>query len=52
MASAGLHNSEIARRIGITAGSVKWYMQQTFDKIGIRKYAGVLNRARAMDLLA
>jgi LuxR family maltose regulon positive regulatory protein len=51
MANVGLQNSEIARRIGMTEGSVKWYMQQIFNKIGIRKRTGALERARAMGLL-
>jgi LuxR family maltose regulon positive regulatory protein len=51
MANAGLQNGEIARRIGMTEGSVKWYMQQIFNKIGVRKRAGALERARAMGLL-
>jgi LuxR family maltose regulon positive regulatory protein len=52
MASAGLQNREIARRIGMTEGSVKWYMQQIFNKIGVRKRAGALERARSLGLLA
>jgi LuxR family maltose regulon positive regulatory protein len=52
MAGAGLRNREIAQRVGMTEGSVKWYMQQIFNKIGIRKRAGALERARAMGLLA
>jgi LuxR family transcriptional regulator, maltose regulon positive regulatory protein len=51
MAGAGLQNREIAQRIGTTEGSVKWYMQQIFDKIGIRKRAGALDRARALGLV-
>lgn len=52
MASAGLQNREIAQRMGMTEGSVKWYMQQIFNKIGIRRRAGALNRARSLGLLA
>ncbi|MDB5567480.1 MAG: hypothetical protein JWP84_4046 [Tardiphaga sp.] len=51
MASAGLQNREIAQRIGMTEGSVKWYMQQIFNKIGIRKRAGALDRARTLGLV-
>ena len=51
MASAGLLNREIAHRIGMTEGSVKWYMQQIFNKIGVRRRAGALDRARALGLL-
>lgn len=51
MASAGLQNREIAQRVGMTEGSVKWYMQQIFNKIGIRKRAGSLERARSLGLI-
>jgi LuxR family maltose regulon positive regulatory protein len=51
MASAGLQNREIAVRVGMTEGSVKWYMQQIFNKIGIRKRAGSLERARSLGLI-
>ena len=51
MASAGLLNREIAHRVGMTEGSVKWYMQQIFNKIGVRRRAGALDRARALGLL-
>jgi LuxR family maltose regulon positive regulatory protein len=51
MASAGLQNREIAQRIGMTEGSVKWYMQQIFNKIGVRKRAGALERAKSMRLV-
>ena len=51
MASAGLLNREIAQRMGMTEGSVKWYMQQIFNKIGVRRRAGALDRARTLGLL-
>lgn len=51
MASAGLLNREIAHRMGMTEGSVKWYMQQIFNKIGMRRRAGALDRARSLGLL-
>lgn len=51
MASAGLQNREIAQRVGMTEGSVKWYMQQIFNKIGVRKRAGAFERARLLGLL-
>ena len=51
MASAGLLNREIAHRMGMTEGSVKWYMQQIFNKIGVRRRAGALDRARALSML-
>lgn len=52
MASAGVRNGEIAKRIGISEGSVKWYLQQIYDKIGIRRRAGALDRARKLGLVS
>lgn len=51
MASAGLQNREIGQRMGMTEGSVKWYLQQIFNKIGIRRRSGALERARSLGLL-
>jgi LuxR family maltose regulon positive regulatory protein len=51
MANAGLMNREIGQRMGMTEGSVKWYLQQIFNKIGIRRRAGALAHARSLGLL-
>lgn len=45
LVSGGLQNREIAARLGITEGTVKWYMQQIFTKLGVRR------RAQAVALL-
>lgn len=51
MASGGMKNSEIAKRIGLTEGSVKWYLQQIYDRIGVRRRAGAIDRARELGLM-
>ena len=51
MASGGMKNSEIAKRIGLTEGSVKWYLQQIYDRIGVRRRAGAIERARELGLV-
>ncbi|HWK97381.1 MAG TPA: LuxR C-terminal-related transcriptional regulator [Pseudolabrys sp.] len=52
MASGGMRNAEIGRRIGMTEGSVKWHLQQIYDCIGVRRRAGALERARELGLIA
>ncbi|NKJ49038.1 hypothetical protein CIC12_20320 [Burkholderia sp. SG-MS1] len=47
----GLLNREIGERLGMTEGSVKWYVQQIYDKIGVRRRAQVLERAYQLGLI-
>lgn len=50
--AAGLRNREIGMRLGLTEGSVKWYMQQIYDKVGTRRRTVAVERARQFGLLA
>ena len=52
MAGAGMRNSEIAERVGMTEGSVKWYLQQIYDRIGVRRRSGAIQRARELGLIS
>jgi LuxR family maltose regulon positive regulatory protein len=47
----GLRNREIGRRLGLTEGSVKWYLQQIFDKIGSRRRLQAVTRAKEFGIL-
>lgn len=51
MVSAGLRNREIGNRVGMTEGTVKWYMQQIYDKLGVRRRPQAVARARQLGLL-
>ena len=51
MAGSGLSNREIARKFGLTEGSVKWYLQQIYNKIGTRRRAALIGRARLLGLM-
>lgn len=51
LVGAGLRNREIGNRLGLTEGTVKWYMQQIYDKLGVRRRAQVVARARQLGLL-
>ena len=46
--SRNMLNKEIGDRMGLTEGSVKWYMQQIYDKLGVRRRLGALEKARTL----
>ncbi|MGI4952366.1 MAG: LuxR C-terminal-related transcriptional regulator, partial [Janthinobacterium lividum] len=52
LVSNGLRNREIGNRLGLTEGSVKWYMQQVYDKVGSRRRSQAVDRARYFGLIA
>lgn len=49
--AAGLRNREIAERLGMTEGTIKWYLQQVYDKIGTRRRQHAVERARQFGLI-
>lgn len=51
MVSGGLRNREIGERLGLTEGTVKWYMQQIYDKLGVRRRPQAVLRARQFGIL-
>jgi len=51
MAGTGMRNREIGASLAITEGSVKWYLQQIYDKLGVRKRGPALERARQLGLI-
>ena len=52
LVSGGLRNREIGDRLGLTEGTVKWYMQQIFDKLGVRRRPQAVMRARQYGILS
>jgi len=44
-------NKEIARTLGMTEGTVKWYMQQVFLKMDVRRRSTAVRRARQFGML-
>lgn len=48
----GLLNREIGEKLGMTEGSVKWYVQQIYDKVGVRRRAQVAERAYQLGLIS
>src|SRR5690606_10251718 len=51
MVNGGLRNREIGDRLGLTEGTVKWYMQQIYDKLGVRRRPQAVTRARQLGIL-
>lgn len=52
LVSSGMRNREVAQKLGMTEGSVKWYMQQVYDKIGTRRRLQAVERARQFGVIA
>lgn len=48
----GQINKEIARYLGLTEGSVKWYLNRIYRKIGVARRAQAVKRARQLGLIA
>lgn len=48
----GLSNSEIAERIFMTVGTVKWYLNQIYAKLGVRNRTEAVIHARQSHLLS
>jgi len=51
MAGAGMLNRQIGDHLGLTEGTVKWYLQQVYDKVGIRNRKLVVARVRRLGLI-
>ncbi|MCB1845618.1 MAG: helix-turn-helix transcriptional regulator, partial [Halioglobus sp.] len=47
----GLMNKQIAADLALTVGTVKWYMQQIFQKLDVRRRAQAIHRAKHLGFL-
>src|SRR5260221_2356980 len=47
----GLSNKDIAQRLTITVGTVKWYVNQIFGKLGVRNRVQAIVRAGEWNLI-
>jgi LuxR family transcriptional regulator, maltose regulon positive regulatory protein len=52
LAGAGLLNKQISEKLGLTEGTVKWYLQQVFDKLGVRDRARAAAMAKQLGLIS
>ncbi|MGC7404362.1 LuxR C-terminal-related transcriptional regulator [Pandoraea pneumonica] len=50
--SQGITGRFVGLRLGITEGTVKWYMQRIFDKLGVRSRREAIEAARALGLFS
>jgi LuxR family maltose regulon positive regulatory protein len=47
----GLSNQDIADRLGLTVGTVKWHLHNLFMKLGVRNRSAALFKAKRVGLL-
>lgn len=52
LAASRMSNREIGDILGLTEGSVKWYLQQIYDKIGVRRRSEASVKARRLGLIS
>ena len=52
MISTGMMNSQIADEAGLTPGTVKWYLQQIYGKLGVNRRSEAVFKARQLGLIA
>ena len=51
LVSLGLSNREIGNRLGLTEGSVKWYLQRIFIKLDVRRRSIAVLKARRFGIV-
>jgi LuxR family maltose regulon positive regulatory protein len=47
----GLSNRAIARELIFSLGTVKWYLHQIYDKLGVGSRTQAIARAKELELL-
>jgi ATP/maltotriose-dependent transcriptional regulator MalT len=47
----GLSNREIADRLSVVVGTVKWYLNHIYAKLSVHNRTQAVARARELDLL-
>ncbi|MGB4465734.1 MAG: response regulator transcription factor [Eubacteriales bacterium] len=47
----GMSNKEIANKLEITLNTVKGYIKNIYDKLGVNRRVQVVNRAKQLKLL-
>ena len=51
LVTQGLMNKQIAAELGLTVGTVKWYMQQIFSKLNVSRRAQAIHKAKQLGFL-
>lgn len=52
MVATGMMNSQIAEETGLTLGTVKWYLQQIYGKLGVNRRSEAVFKARQIGLIS
>lgn len=52
LVASGMSNRDIAGRLGMTEGTVKWHLHRIFDKVGARRRTQAVHCARRIGLIA
>ncbi len=52
LVAAGMSNREIAERLALSEGTVKWHAHRVFDKLGVQRRTAAVQVARRMGLIA
>lgn len=52
LVAMGLMNSQIAEESGLTIGTVKWYLQQIYSKLGVNRRSEAVFKARQIGLIS
>ena len=51
LVAEGHLNVEIGRRLGLTAGTVKWYLHRIYGKLGCRRRVNAIEQGRRLGLI-
>ncbi len=51
MAAAGYLNVEIGKSLGLTSGTVKWYLHRIYSKLGCRRRIKAIDQGRRLGLI-
>ncbi|WP_421989853.1 LuxR C-terminal-related transcriptional regulator [Qipengyuania sp.] len=51
MISTGMMNKQMAAELGLTLGTVKWYLQQIYTKMGVNRRSEAVFKARQLGLI-
>jgi LuxR family maltose regulon positive regulatory protein len=51
LAGTGVSNKQIGSLLGLTEGTVKWYLQQVYNKLGVRGRNRAAAVARQLGLI-
>ena len=51
MLATGVTNHQLSEELGLTLGTVKWYLQQIYMKLGVNRRSEAVFKARQLGLM-